>query len=135
MGCALGLGIVAATLLVHLTISIVAPGDAGTANALLSPIIPILIFMLVGIAGVLIFPVAASLTWPWRNSIANQPVLAAVISISIGALSGYLASFLFADHWYSSQVPGIVAGGAFGLVWALVIRKNAVAATELDAEH
>jgi uncharacterized membrane protein YhaH (DUF805 family) len=131
-GCSLGLGVVLATLAVHIVVSVVAPGDAGTLHALFNPLFPILILIFVGIAGVVVFPVAALLTWPWRNAILNRPIFAAAISTPIGALVGYLASFGFAHHWYSSQLPGMVAGGVFGLVWVFVVRKNAVAQPNVD---
>ena len=133
MGCALGLGALAATVLVHVVISIVAPGDAGTLSALVNPLFLILIFLFVGLAGLIVFPIVASLTWPLRNRIVNRIPFAALVATTCGAITGYLASFVFADHWYSSQLPGITAGGTFGLVWIFVIRMNARETADLDA--
>ena len=108
----------------HIAISIFAPGDAGTMNALGDGVILFVIIFGVGLIGLVAFPFAAAVSWPFRSLIAEQPVLALILSVTIGtSAGGALTATEFqigpGDFW-----SGPLVGCIFALVWFDVVRRS-----------
>jgi hypothetical protein len=113
-----------AAVVLHLAVSINAPGDGGTMLALLSfPILLILILML-GLIGIVAFPVAALLSWPFRRLAFNRPAVALLLACGVGVgLGAVLTATEFqigpGDFW-----SGPLVGLVYGAVWFLVVRTS-----------
>jgi len=117
------LGTLLSAIVLHVVIAIIAPGDAGTANALTSGVFVIVLFM-VGMVGLVALPLAAAVSWPFRRLVFEDPILALFAASGIGVAAGaMLTATAFqigpGDFWSGSLV-----GLVYGLVWFLVVRYS-----------
>jgi len=114
-----------AALSVHLVISLIAPGDGGTLLALGSGVILLIELIVISFFGLVIFPGIAALTWHFRGTMMSRPKVSLVVSGLAGGVIGLVTSFFFAEHWFSSQMPGIVVGTTYGVIWTLMVQSFA----------
>lgn len=109
---------------VHIVISIIAPGDAGTMNAMFSGAILLIVLILSLPVVLLIFPIAAFGSWPFRSLAINQPSAAYALAIVIGATAGFAGSYILSSRGWVDQLPGLVAGLVAGIAWVAMVRRH-----------
>ena len=112
-----------AAVAIHITMSLVAPGDGGTALALASVIIFVLILMSVGFVGMLLFPLAAALSWPIRDFAFDHPILGFILASGLGLLAGFGVQFLGVSAGPGDNFSAPLAGGIYAIVWFVLMRR------------
>ncbi|WP_426266741.1 hypothetical protein [Sphingomonas sp. LHG3443-2] len=117
------LGTLIAGVALHVTISIVAPGDAGTLRALSDGIILLLVVLMVGLVGLVAFPILALASWPLREMVLKQPLAAILISCVTGAFFGALITAAGLRVGPGDFYSGPLVGATFALVWYHVVRQ------------
>ena len=117
-------GTLAAAFALHIAISLIAPGDAGTISALGDGAIFLAIILVVGLVGLIAFPLAAIVSWPLRRWVFERPILALLLSVFVGTgIGAFLTATEFQvgpGDFYSGPVVGFV----YGLTWFVVVRTS-----------
>jgi hypothetical protein len=113
----------AASLVVHVAIALIAPGDAGTAAALVNGALLIIVMLIIAPIVLILFPLAAFASWPFHRLAFDHPWFAYALGAGIGALTGYLASFVYGSRGVVDQAPGLAAGLVTGVLWVLLVRR------------
>ena len=118
------LGTLMGAIALHIAISIIAPGDAGTINALASVPILFVIIIAVGLLGLFAFPIAAAISWPFRAKVISSPLLTGILSGVAGVVFGAVLTAthfqIGPDDFWSGPLVGFI----FGLVWFQVVRSS-----------
>ncbi|WP_390551429.1 hypothetical protein [Qipengyuania sp. MTN3-11] len=117
-------GSVFSALCLHVAISIIAPGGAGTSSAIGDGAIFFVILIAVTVVGSLVFPVAAILSWPFRRLTISYPALAAVICSLLGAAFGFLLNFFDLRGGPGDFWSGPTVGVGFAVAWVFVVRRE-----------
>jgi len=117
-------GTLVSAVVLHIAIAVVAPGDGGTVLALGSGPILFVLLMVLGLVGLVVFPVAALASWPFRGLVFERPLLGAFIAIAVGVgVGAVLTATEFQigpkDFW-----SGPLVGSVYGLVWFWVVRAS-----------
>jgi len=126
------LGTLVAALVLHIAISLVAPGDAGSMVALGSLTFFLILLILLLFYSLLVFPLAALASLPFRSIVWSRPVLAMMVCIGVGAGLGSIATAIDlrigpGDYW-----SGTLVGIVYGAVWFVVVRRSRFGRKNLD---
>jgi hypothetical protein len=117
-------GTIASAVVLHIAISLIAPGDGGTMLALGSFPILLVLLLILGMIGVIAFPVAALVSWPFRHLVFDHPmiglILAAGVGLGVGALMTATEFQVGPGDFWSGPIVGFV----YGVVWFLVVRSS-----------
>ncbi|WP_394999330.1 hypothetical protein [Sphingomonas sp.] len=116
------IGTLVAALVLHVAVSIIAPGDGGTLLALGSGIMLYLLLLIVGVIGLIAFPLAAMASWPLRGLVIDRPATALSASASVGGLIGALLTATEFQVGPGDFYSGPIVGLTYGIVWFLVVR-------------
>ena len=117
-------GTLLSALALHFAVALIAPGDAGTALALVSANMLFVFIILIGIIGLIVLPIGAAASWPFRAKVISNPLLTGLLSGGTGLFIGAaLTATEFqigpGDFW-----SGPLVGFVFGLVWFQVVRSS-----------
>lgn len=118
------LGTLAAAIALHITISLIAPGDGGTLLALGSGPILFTILIVLGIIGLVVFPLAAIVSWPLRRLVFQRPFVALALSVAVGTGIGAILTATEFQVGPGDFYSGPVVGFMYGLIWFLVIKTG-----------
>lgn len=118
------LGTLAAAFALHIAISLIAPGDGGTMLALGSGPILFAILIVLGMIGLVVFPLAAIVSWPLRRLVFQRPFVALALSVGVGTGIGAILTATEFQVGPGDFYSGPVVGFVYGLVWFLVIRTG-----------
>jgi hypothetical protein len=113
----------AASLAAHVTIALIAPGDAGTAAALVDGVLLFIVMIAIAPMVLVLFPVAAFVSWPLHKLAFDHPWLAFALGAVAGTLTGYFASFAYGNRGFVDQGPGLTGGLVAGMLWVLLVRQ------------
>lgn len=117
-------GTVLAACALHIAVSIIAPGDAGTLAALGNGSILFVLLLVIGFVGAIAFPVAAIMSWPLRSFVNNRPLqsltLAAAVGVGLGSILTAMKLQIGPDDFYSGPIVGLV----YAISWFVVVRSE-----------
>jgi hypothetical protein len=113
-----------ASLAVHIVVSIIAPGDAGTMRVIFDPLIYVIVLIISFPIVVIIFPLAAFASWPFRRLAIAKPLVAYSLAMVIGSIAGLLGSYMFSSRGLVDQLPGFIAGLVAGIAWVSMVRRH-----------
>jgi hypothetical protein len=125
-----------ASLILHIAISLIAPGDGGTLVALGSAAIFVILLIAIGALALVVLPILAVISWPFRILVTSHPILACMAAVVVGSsIGGVLTATEFQigpDDYWSGPLVGLV----FALVWFEVVRRRALRAqTEIRGSY
>jgi hypothetical protein len=118
------LGTLFAAIAVNVAIALISPGDGGTYLALVGGGIFPLVLIGVGFFGVLVFPIAAILSWPWRRLTITRPKMSLILAGVCGLIIGSIAAIFGVQARPSESYGGALAGLVYGIVWHLVVKQS-----------
>ncbi len=126
-------GTIVAAIVLHVAVAIIAPGDAGTLLALGSGAFFVLILFMLGLFGLVAFPLAALVSWPLREWVIERPSIALISSTLTGFLVGVIATATGFKVGPDDFWSGSLVGSTYGLIWFLVVRRAALREPAADA--
>jgi hypothetical protein len=118
------LGTVASAIVLHVAISIIAPGDGGTLLALGSGIILFMLLIMLGLIALVLFPLAAIASWPFRRLVVERPIWALLCASGVGVAVGAVATATEFQIGPGDFWSGPLVGLVYAAVWFFVIRSS-----------
>jgi hypothetical protein len=118
------LGTLFSAIALHVAISLISPGAAGTMNALGDAGIFLAIFLVLGLMGLITFLPAAALSWPFLGLVLERPLLAFIVSVGVGVTVGVFLTIIQFRIGPRDVWAGSLVGGVFGIVWFFVVRTS-----------
>ena len=127
------LGTALGAIVLHVAIALFAPGDGGTSLALGDGAILFALLIVVGLIGLVAFPIAALASWPLRQWAVERPLLAFLIAIAVGvgaggALTATEFQFGPGDFW-----SGPLVGLVYSVIWFWIVRATVKSKNQQEA--
>ena len=116
------LGTVVSAFALHVTMAFIAPGDAGTGLALADVPIFFALLVIIGAVGLVVFPLAAIASWPFREMVFRRPVTALLCAAACGLVVGAIVNAVGFETGPKDLWSGPLVCFAYGVVWLLVVR-------------
>jgi hypothetical protein len=116
------LGTVVSAFVLHVAIAIIAPGDGGTWLALTGAGIFLPVLLILGAVALVVFPLAAIASWPFRDMVFLKPLIAFLCSAGCGILVGALATAIGIRVGPGDLWSGPLVGLTYGVVWFLIVK-------------
>ncbi len=82
------------------------------------------IAVVLGIIGLVVFPLAAILSWPLRHLVFQRPLVALALSVLVGTGTGAALTATEFQVGPGDFYSGPLVGFVYGLVWFLVLRTG-----------
>jgi hypothetical protein len=127
------IGTIVGALVLHVAVAMIAPGDGGTLLALGSGIFLFILLVVLGLIGLVAFPLAALASWPLRGLVMERPTLALSSSGFVGCLIGALLTATEFQVGPGDSYSGPLVGLTYGVTWFLVVRNAVRKASSADA--
>lgn len=117
------LATLAAAVVLHVSVAIVAPGDGGTALALASGIILFVLVVILAIYSFVPFLLLALLSWPLRWLVYDRPLTSFMLAAACGTAVGYIALLADLRVGPDDNWSGPLVGAVYGIAWFLMVRR------------
>jgi hypothetical protein len=116
------LGAIVSALVLRVAIAIIAPGDGGTWLALTGAGIYLPMLLILDAVGLVVFPLAAIASWPFRDMVFRKPLIASLCSAGCGVLVGAAATAIGIHGGPGDFWSGPLVGLTYGVVWFVIVK-------------